>query len=55
MLYSDAVANIYEISGATLELQYDIDKLDPYDDVTIKVHTADDQNLESTFDLGHLR
>ncbi len=55
LLYSDAVANIYQISGAILELQYDTDKLDPYDDVTIKVHTPDDQNLESTFDLGHLR
>jgi hypothetical protein len=55
LLYSDAVANIYQISGAILELQYDTDKLDPYDDVTIKVHTPDDQSLESTFDLGHLR
>jgi hypothetical protein len=55
LLYSDAVANVYQISGASLELQYDTDKLDPYDDVSIQVHTPDDQNLESTFDLGHLR
>jgi len=55
LLYSDAVANIYQISGAILELQYDTDKIDPYDDVTIKVHTPDDQNIETTFDLGHLR
>ena len=55
LLYSDAVANIYQISGAILELQYDADKIDSYDDVTIKVHTPDDQNLESTFDLGHPR
>lgn len=55
LLYSDAVASVYQISGAILELQFDTDKLDPYDDVTVKVHTPDDQNLESTFDLGHLR
>lgn len=55
LLYSDAVANIYQVSGAILELKYDTDKIDPYDDVTITVHTPDDQNLETTFDLGHLR
>lgn len=55
LLYSEAVANIYQISGAILELQFDTDKLDPYDDVTVKVRTPGDQNLESTFDLGHLR
>ncbi|MGH9715068.1 MAG: hypothetical protein ACRD5M_17375 [Candidatus Acidiferrales bacterium] len=55
LLYSDAVANIYQISGAIIELQYDTDKLDPYDDVTVKVHTPDDQNIETTFDLVHLR
>lgn len=55
LLYSDAVANIYQISGAIVELQYDADKIDPYDDVTIKVHTPDDQYLKTTFDLGHLK
>jgi hypothetical protein len=55
LLYSDAVANIYQISGAIVELQYDADKLGPTDDVTVKVHTPDDQNLETTFDLGHLK
>lgn len=55
LLYSDAVANIYQISGAILELQYATETIDPYDDVTIKVHTPDDQNVETTFDLGHLR
>jgi len=55
LLCSDAVANIYRISGAIVELQYDADKIDPYDDVTLKVHTPDDQNLITTFDLGPLQ
>jgi hypothetical protein len=55
LLYSDAVANIYQISGAIIELRFDTDKIDPYDEVTVKVHTPDDQNVETTFDLGHLK
>jgi hypothetical protein len=54
LLYSDAVANIYQISGAIIELRFDTDKIDPYDEVTVKVRTPDDQNVETTFDLGHL-
>jgi hypothetical protein len=55
LLYSDAVANIYQISGAIMELRFDTDKIDPYDEVTVRVHTPDDQNVETTFDLGHLQ
>jgi hypothetical protein len=55
LLYSDAVANIYQISGAIIELRYDTAAIDSYDDATIKVHTPDDQNIETSFDLGHLQ
>jgi len=55
LLYSDAVSNIYQISGAIIELRYDSEKIDSYDDATVKVHTPDDQDVETTFDLGHLR
>jgi hypothetical protein len=55
LLYSDAVANIYQISGAIIELRFAADTIDPYDEVTVKVHTPDDQNVETTFDLGHLK
>ena len=54
LLYSDAVANLEQISGAIIELRYDMDKIDSYDDATVKVHTPDDQDVETTFDLGHL-
>jgi hypothetical protein len=55
LLTSDAVANIYQISGAIIEMRFDTDKIDPYDDVTVRVHTPDDQDVETTFDLGHLK
>jgi hypothetical protein len=55
LLYSDGVTNILQVSGAVIELQYDADKIDPDDDATVKVHTPDDQDIEATFDLGHLR
>jgi hypothetical protein len=55
LLYSDGVTNILQISGAVIELQYDADKIDSYDDATVKVHTPDDQVVETTFDVGHLR
>ena len=54
LLYSDAVSNLDQISGAIIELRYDTDKIDSYDDATVKVHTPDDQDVETTFDLGHL-
>jgi hypothetical protein len=55
LLYSDAVSNLDQISGAIIELRFNIDKIDSYDDVTVKVHTPDDRDVETTFDLGHLR
>jgi hypothetical protein len=55
LLYSDAISNIYQISGAIIELRYDLDKIDSYDDVDVKVHTPDGQEVETTFALGHLR
>jgi hypothetical protein len=55
LLTSDAVANIYQISGAIIELKYDTAALDPDDEATVKVHTPDDQNVETTFDLRQLR
>lgn len=54
LLYSDAVANLDQISGAIIALRLNIGKIDSYDDVTVKVHTPDDQDVETTFDLGHL-
>jgi hypothetical protein len=54
LLYSDAFANLDRISGAIIELRYDTDKIDSYDDATVRVHTPDEQDLETTFDLGHL-
>jgi hypothetical protein len=53
--YSDAVANIYQISGAIIELRYDPESIDPYDEATITVHTPDDQHVETSFELGDLR
>lgn len=55
LLTSDAVANIYQISGAIIELRFDTDKIDPYGEATVRVHTPDDQDVETTFDLGQLR
>jgi len=55
LLYSDSVSNTLQISGAIIELEYDADKIDPHDEATVKVHTPDDQDVETTFDLGHLR
>lgn len=55
LLTSDAVANIYQISGAIIELRFDVDKIDPYEEATVRVHTPDDQDVETTFDLGQLR
>ncbi len=55
LLTSNAVANIYQISGAIIELRFDTDKIDPYEEATVRVHTPDDQDVETTFDLGQLR
>jgi hypothetical protein len=55
LLYSDAVSNIYQISGAVIELRYYTADLDSYGDATISVHTLDGQNMETSFDLGQLK
>ena len=55
LLYSDGVVNTYQISGAIIELRYDTESVDPYSEATITVHTPDDQQVETSFDLGQLR
>lgn len=55
LLYSDGVSNTYQVSGAIIELRYNPDKVNPDDEVTIKVHTPDEQHVKATFDLGQLR
>jgi hypothetical protein len=55
LLYSDGVANIYQTSGAIIELRYATESIDPYDEATVSVHTPDDQHVETSFDLGQLR
>lgn len=52
---SDAVANIFGISGALIELQFNTEKIDPGDDLTVSVHSPDDQTVETTFSLASLR
>jgi hypothetical protein len=49
---SDAVANIFGNSGELIELQFDTEKIDPGDDLTVSVHSPDDQTVETTFGLG---
>jgi hypothetical protein len=55
VLYSDSAFNTYSVSGAIIEYRYDPEKIDPDDEVTFEVHTPDDQQVETTFDLGRLR
>lgn len=55
LLTSDAVSNIYQISGAIIELRFETDKIDSYEEATVRVHTPDDQDVETTFDLGQLK
>ena len=55
LLYSEGVGNTYEVSGAIIVLRYDPEKVNPDDEVIVKVHTPDDQHVKATFDLGHLR
>jgi hypothetical protein len=55
LLYSEGASNTYEVSGAIIEFRYDPEKIDPDDELTIQVQTPDDQDVETTFDLGHLR
>jgi hypothetical protein len=55
LLYSDTMSNVYQISGAIIEMQYDNEMIEPYDDATIKVQTPDNQDVETTFDLARLK
>ena len=55
LFYSDGASNVYGIGGAIIQLVYDPEQIDTHDEVTIQVHTPDDQNVETTFDLGRLR
>jgi len=55
LLYSEGALNTYEVSGAIIEYRYDPEKIDPDDEIAIEVQTPDDQDVETTFDLGHLR
>jgi len=55
LLYSEGAFNTYEVSGAIIEYRYDPEKIDPDDEITVEVQTPDDQGVETTFDLGHLR
>jgi hypothetical protein len=55
LLYSDGVSNTYQVSGAIIVLRYDPEKVNPDDEVIVKVRTPDDQHVNATFDLGHLR
>jgi hypothetical protein len=44
-----------QITGAVLELTYKNGDIDPSGDLTIKVHTPDDQDVETTFDANSLK
>jgi hypothetical protein len=55
LLYSDTMSNVYQISGAIIEMQYDNELIEPYDDATIKVQTPDNQDIETTFALARLK
>jgi hypothetical protein len=55
LLYSEGVGNTYVVSGAIIVLRFDPEKVNPDDEVIVKVHTPDDQQVKATFDLGHLR
>jgi hypothetical protein len=44
-----------QVSGAIIKLEYGPDKVNPDDEATVRVHTPDDQDVETTFDLGHLK
>ena len=55
LLTSEGVSRASQVSGAILELKYDLDNVNPDESVTVKVHTPDDQHLKATFDLSQLR
>jgi hypothetical protein len=55
LLYSDYVSNLYQISGALIEVRYENEIIDPYSEITITVQTPDSQNVETAFNLGRLK
>jgi hypothetical protein len=55
LLYADAMGDIGQISGAIIELHYNNEQIDPYEDLTISVDTPDHQDIETTFDLSRLK
>jgi len=55
LLYSSSDPGFAQITGAVIELRYDNEEIDPYSDLTIAVDTPDGQDVETTFDLGHLK
>jgi hypothetical protein len=58
LAYSDEFDNqssmIFGAAGVIIEQEFDPDKIDSAD-MTIKVHTPDGQDVETTFDLGQLQ
>jgi hypothetical protein len=54
LLTSEGVSRASQVSGAIIELKYDLDNVNPDGSVTVKVHTPDDQRLKATFDLSQL-
>lgn len=55
LLYSDGASNSFGVTGAIVEFKFNPEKIDPDDEVTVAVQTPDNQDIETTFDLGHLR
>ena len=55
LLCSGGDDSFAQARGAVIELRYHNSLIDPYSDLQVAVHTPDDQNVETTFDLGHLK
>lgn len=43
------------IIGATIDLDYDMEKIDSYSEAKVTVDTPDGQHIKTTFDLGRLQ
>ncbi len=54
LVYSDESYNIFGTSGVVIEQEYDPEKIEP-SDITVKVHTPDGPDVETSFDLGQLQ
>jgi hypothetical protein len=55
LAYSDAAANVFGLTGAVVELTYDVEKIDTAGEATVVVRTPDGQDVETTFNLATLR